>query len=247
MGLDATTFILEIVNFLVLLWLLSHFLYRPVQAAIAMRQQQAEQANRALQTERAALQAQQQELQQTRARFDVEREAARQKLSADVAAERTRRLAALNAELEDERAKIQARAAAQQSQEARRRDAEAAQRAQNCLRGYLGRLAGPELEQAIIRLFLSDLAALAPDALKALRAATSGAAIEVATSFEPTNDERQKVEAGLLAALGTREPRQWSIDPALISGISVRLNGHLLEASLSRALDAFAPKPEATT
>ena len=41
MGLDTTTFVLEIVNFLILLWLLNRFLYRPVQAAIARRQQQA--------------------------------------------------------------------------------------------------------------------------------------------------------------------------------------------------------------
>ena len=64
MGLDLTTFVLEIVNFLVLLWLLSHFLYRPVQAAIARRQQQAEQARQALEAQRLSLEAKQTELQQ---------------------------------------------------------------------------------------------------------------------------------------------------------------------------------------
>jgi F-type H+-transporting ATPase subunit b len=247
MGLNATTFILEIVNFLVLLWLLSHFLYRPVQAAIAKRQQQAEQASHALADERAAVQAQQEALRQARAGFDVEREAARQKLSADIAAERKRRLAALDAELEDERAKARARMAAQRGEDARRQDAEATQRVQERLRDYLGRLAGPELEQAITRLFLADLAGLTPDALHTLRAAPASAALEIATSFEPTDEQRRSVEAALTQALGPQPPAQWRIDPALIAGISVRLDGHLLEASLARALDAFVPTTEAGT
>ena len=37
MQLDWTTFILEIVNFLVLLWILKRFFFRPVREAIARR------------------------------------------------------------------------------------------------------------------------------------------------------------------------------------------------------------------
>jgi F-type H+-transporting ATPase subunit b len=223
MGLDATTFILEFVNFLVLLWLLSHFLYRPVQAAIAKRQQQADDANKALEAKRAALDAEQNKLQQMHAAFDLEREAARLKLTADIAAERARRLEGLKAELADERAKAQARAAAQQHQDAQRQEALAAQRAQDFVRHYLERLAGPELERAIVRLFLAS------------------GSIEIAMSFDPTDDERRNVEARLQAALGERWIAHWKLDPALIAGISVRLDGHLLEASLARGVDAFAP------
>lgn len=39
MTIDPFTFALEIVNFLVLLWLLHRFLYRPIQEAIAERRQ----------------------------------------------------------------------------------------------------------------------------------------------------------------------------------------------------------------
>ena len=38
MEFDGTTFALEIINFLVLVWLLQHFLYKPVMTAIAQRQ-----------------------------------------------------------------------------------------------------------------------------------------------------------------------------------------------------------------
>lgn len=241
MGLDATTFVLEIVNFLVLLWLLNRFLYRPVQAAIARRQRQTEEAAQALEAQRAALDAGQRELQQARAALDAERASMHQALEEEIAAERTRRLDALRAELDDERTKAQARLAEEQKQEARLQETAAAQRAQAFVRHYVERLAGPELEHAITGLFLSDLAALEPEARDRLRSTPGGGAIEIATAFDPPETERREVEAGLLSALGRPVSARWTIDPALIAGISVRLDGQLLEASLARALVAFAP------
>lgn len=40
MELDATTVVLEIINFIILVALLKHFLYRPIQQAIEKRQAQ---------------------------------------------------------------------------------------------------------------------------------------------------------------------------------------------------------------
>ena len=37
MEINWTTFVLEIVNFLILVWLLKHFFYRPVLAVVARR------------------------------------------------------------------------------------------------------------------------------------------------------------------------------------------------------------------
>jgi F-type H+-transporting ATPase subunit b len=239
MGLDLTTFVLEVVNFLVLLWLLTHFLYRPVQAAIAARQQQAEQASRELQEQRASVERERGELQQARAKLDQEREQERQRLSADVAAERSRRLEALKAELEDERAKGQARAAAQREQEARRLDATAARRAQEFTRRFLERLAGPALESAIVSLFVSDLAALDADTRDRLAASSGESPITVATAFAPSAADRQRIGVALTELLGQPHELSWRTDPALIAGVSVRLDAHLLEASLARGLDAF--------
>jgi F-type H+-transporting ATPase subunit b len=247
MGLDLTTFVLEIINFLVLLWLLAHFLYRPVQAAIAQRQEQAEKARKELQAQRASLDAEKKEVDEARARIDDEHEAAGQRLNAEITAERARRLDALSAELEDERAKAQARAAAQQSQDSRRQDAQAAQRAQDFLRHYLQRLAGPELEGAVIALFLSDVAALDQDARDRLKDTLASTSVEVATAFAPSDAQRKQIEEALEGLLGHAVPTRWKIDSALVAGISLRLDGHLLEASLARSLDAFGAGAEAAS
>ena len=239
MGLDLTTFVLEIFNFLVLLWLLSHFLYRPVQAAITKRQEQAVMADQELQAQRVRLDAQRQEVDKARAQLDDEREAARQRLKAEIAGERAKRLAQLQAEVDDERAKAQARAAALRDQQARQEGMLAERRAQDFVRHYLERLAGPQLEGAVIDLFLSDLAALDEGTRARLQEAPTGESIGVTTAFEPSAAQRERVEAALKSLLGRPAQTRWQNDAALIAGITVHIDGHLLEASLARALSAF--------
>ncbi|BAK77283.1 F0F1 ATP synthase subunit B [Pseudogulbenkiania sp. NH8B] len=250
MGLDATTFILEIVNFLVLLWLLTRFLYRPLQAAIAARQQQNEQAYQALQTGRAELEAQQTQLAARHAELESQRDSARSQLANEIDAERAKRLTELSAELASERAKAEVRLAAWQARQAQQQDEEAAQRAEAFLRGYLTRLAGPELEHAIVGLFLADLAALPEESRRPLQASAL-TTVELASAYEMTAAQRAQVENALTTLLTFTPQFDWQRDPALIAGLAVRLDGHLLEASLAKSLDglratATAPNPGGT-
>jgi F-type H+-transporting ATPase subunit b len=244
MGLDATTFILEIVNFLVLLWLLTRFLYRPLQAAIAARQQQQEQAYQALQAERAELEAQRVQLDARHAEMESQRDSARRQLAAEIDTERAKRLTELSSELATERAKAEVRLAAWLTQQAQQQDEEAAQRAEAFLRGYLTRLAGPELEHAIVGLFLADLAALPEETRRPLQASTL-ATVEVASAYDMTESQRNQVENALATLLGFTPQFDWQRDPALIAGLAARLDGHLLEASLAKSLDALHPKTTA--
>ena len=107
MEFDPTTFILEVLNFLVLVWLLRRFLYRPVLAVIEARR--AESAKTiadavALRGEAEALKG------EYRARLvtvDQDRAAARAGLDAEIATERARRLAAVEAEVNADRQRRQ--------------------------------------------------------------------------------------------------------------------------------------------
>lgn len=247
MGFDATTFVLEIVNFLVLLWLLTRFLFRPVQAFIARRQQEAESARQALADQGRQLQEERAGLARQRAEQELARDAALRQLADDIAAERTRRMVALEQALADERARAAARMAAQQQQAQRQLDAQAATRADAFLRGYLARLAGPELEQAIIGLFLHDLAALDDAARHRLLASPPDGPIEIATAYLPGDTLRQRVEASLAALFGKPVGARWSLDPAVVAGLIVKLDGHVIGATLAHALDAFAGRSESAS
>ncbi len=245
MELDATTFLLEVVNFLVLLWLLTRFLYRPMRAALDARVQAAAQQAAQLQSRRAALEARSADLQRQQRELEQRREAAEHDLASEIAREREARLSKLHREVDDERAKARARMD-QELASARDQASDAARRvASSFVADYLRRLASPELEAAITRLFLTDLKQQSEAARAALREGLSlhrdgMAVVDIATAHETPATLREQVEAQLRELLGAPVRLTWRIDAALLAGICVHMPGHQLEASLSRGVDAFA-------
>lgn len=243
MQLDATTFALQVVNFLVLLWLLHRFFYKPVQATLDARAQAEARQTQAVADERKALDARAADLAQQAAAMAARREVAEQALQQSIEAERQQRLAALANEIEAERRRAQARIA-EDAQHRQRQDEQALrERAGRFVAQYLQRLAAPPVEHAVIELFLSDLAAQSEAARQALQAscAVDGrAAIEVTTAFPALPAMRERVQRQLHALTGDAHATVWRTDAALLAGICVHVPGHQLEASLRRGVDAFA-------
>jgi F-type H+-transporting ATPase subunit b len=245
MELDVTTFALEIVNFLVLLWLLNRFLYRPVQAALDARARAATEQVRDIEKQRTALEAKSAQLERERAELSVRRDAAERDLADEIGVLRQKRLTELTRELQAQREKARARmeqelAGARQQTESELRSQAAAFVAQ-----YLRRLASPSTETAVIELFLTDLAQQADPARAALRAgwaerAAGAPPIDVSTAFAPAAALRERVESAIVALMGQVARTEWRLEPELLAGICVRLPGHQLEASLRRGIDAFS-------
>ena len=236
MEFDALTFALEIVNFLVLLWLLERLLYRPLEAALARRAAAEAGQRAALDTRAAELAAEAEEIERRRSAEHARREAAEQELVAALAAERERRLSALATEFAGEREKARSRLERELERQLLDAERELHRRAGRYVSGYLERLAGPAVEAALIELFLADLEALPSDRLAELR--DGGGACEASTAYEPDPELRERVASSLERSLGARPG--WRRDPSLGAGIRVQLPGYLLEASLRRGVDAFA-------
>ena len=100
-----STFVLEIINFLVLVWILKRFLYKPVLDVIAARRRSVEQQlaqARATADEATALKEQ---YTGRLKEIEAERRKAREDLARDIDQERARRLADLAETLEREKEK----------------------------------------------------------------------------------------------------------------------------------------------
>jgi F-type H+-transporting ATPase subunit b len=250
MDLDATSFALEIVNFLVLLWLLNRFLFRPLRAALDARDQAAAKQAQDLLDRRAALDEAAAGLKAQQADWAARRDSAERELAADLAAQRQKRLDELARELATERDKARARLEQDRLGARQRDERELRQRAGRFVAGYLARLATPSVEAALIELFLADLAQQSGPAREALRAGwderhEAAPTIDLCTAFEPPAELRQRVEAQIAALVGQPPRTEWRIDPDLIAGLCVHLPGHQLEASLRRGVDAFAAEAQA--
>lgn len=241
MEFDWTTFALEVLNFLVLVWLLKRFFYRPVLAAIEARRAENAKMNEEAQTLRREAQDLKSEYQTRLAAVDKEGTAARLKLDGEIAAERNRRLAALEAELTDERKRRETVEARQRGEVALVLERQAVAVAGRFAARLLARLAGPELEARLVDLALNDLDSLPADRLEALRAALRepGVNIRVVTAYPLDAARRATIVRSLEGLAGRATVPEFSEDAVLKAGVCIMAGAWVLMANLRDELGFF--------
>jgi F-type H+-transporting ATPase subunit b len=243
---DWTTFALEVLNFLVLVWLLKRFLYRPVMDVIERRRADEEKTvadARALRDEAQALKAQYED---KLAHAAEDRERALARLDSEIAAERARRLAGVEADVAADRQRREAIEAREREQHAVERDRQAARLGLRLAARLLDRLASPAVEDQLVTVALDDLRAL-PEAER--DALTSGLTatdvpIEVATAFALPPPRRAALTEALGALVGHAVAPAFVEDPALKAGVRIRAGAWLLTANLGDELASFAERIE---
>jgi F-type H+-transporting ATPase subunit b len=241
MGFDLTTFCFEILNFLVLIWLLQRFLYKPVLKVITERQESMEKqvADATCKLEEAERLKSQYENRLTQ--WDKEKTELMSSLRVELQAEREQQLSKVRQEVENERKKAQGLIDMQMQEEERRCEQSALDLAAQFAAKVLSQLTSPELERSICKLFLADLRATAPDTAARVAAdiGQKGNIISVSTAFPLDSDLRAKLETTLHEAMGVQGSYEYAEAPALLAGIKVTAGGTVLEASLKDAAMFF--------
>lgn len=241
MQLDWTTFLLEIVNFLVLVWILKRFLYRPVLDMIARRQANIEQTlNEAHATEERAS-ALKTSYEKRLDEWEQEHESARAKLREELAAERQRRLTQLEAALADAREKNRALEARRAEEMQRIAETRALELGAAFSARLLARLSSTELDTRLIDLAIEDLAALPAEQRDALQAAAREPGVVLQLSFaRPVSESaQQRLTAALGQVLDMSLPSSVEIEPDLLAGVRIALGSWVIQANLGDELGFF--------
>ena len=242
MELNWSTFVLEIINFLVLVWILKRFFYRPVLDVIARRRADIDKTlsdARALQEQAEALQAQ---YRQRLSDWEQERQQAREQLAGEIEQQRVQRLAALQSQLEQEREKARVAEARRQSDAVHKAEETALLQAAGFASRLLGKLAGPELEQRLVELLLAELSRLPDERIAALRNCCGGKAeTMVVTSAWPLPEaQREQLQQALTAVMGSSLPLTFQQDTALLAGVRITIGARVLSANLQDELKSLA-------
>ena len=255
MRIDWFTVLAQAVNFLILVYLLRRFLYRPVQQAMARREARI-----------------QQQLQQAQAREQqAEQEALRLRAQTDALAQHKEQLlqqavqevqAQRQVMLEDARQEVQATREAWLLQIERERPefmrqfrSRAAQATLQVARRLLSDLANADLEQQLIKTFIKQLEEIDHDLLQALsKSAHKAQRIEVMTSFEADADTRDRLKRAVQHHLleGKEREIEFRHTEQLICGIEVDVDGRRVGWTMAQSLRtledelgrALSPNPE---
>ncbi len=243
MQFDGTTFILEILNFLVLVWILQRFLYRPVLTMLDARQQRIKDETDHAEQLRGEAEALRQQYEARLAAWNQEQETSRRQLEEELAQLRNAAQENLKQALAEEEAELRVR---NQTLIAAREAAlvrEAAGAAYGQAAAMLQRLANPQLTQSIVEVFLQDLANMPASEQAALSKAAampmSAAIVEVVSAHPLVDAERSRVAEALSFAAGQTLQLTFKEDPALIAGLRAVIGECQLHANLADELAFF--------
>ena len=243
MELDWTTFLLEVINFLILVWLLKRFLYQPVLEVIGKRRQRIQaELQQAATTQDQANQLREQY--ETRlVEWEQQKRAAMERLSQEIAQDKEKRLRQVDEELQQQRQKH--RVLDQQQQVLWRSQAESgALRLGGAFAARLLReLAGPEVDQRLRQLFVEQLQALPQSELARLQEGWQGnnPTVEVLSAAPLDAGQQDLIRQALEQAFGPCQGDwQFETDDKLVAGLRVSAGGWILQANLQDELQFFS-------
>ncbi len=242
MGMDWSTFFLELINFLILVWILKRFLYVPVKRAIEERRQRVESVLAQAQATRAEAERLRAEYESREQAWQVERDQARAALEQELSAERTRRLDEIQAELQRQRDKA-AILDERRAREAERHDQEAALAlAAGFGSKLLARVADPSLEARLVEMVIEDLPNLSEAHRQALAATADhvAGAVRIQSAYPLRDDQRAALESALSAAAGRELRCEHDRNPDLIAGLRIDAGPLVMRANLQDELQFFS-------
>lgn len=237
-----TTFAFEIINFLVLVWLLHRFLYKPVLGVIDRRRRRIEEALAHARDTRQQAGQQAEQYRRRLADWEAERARQRDQLRDELAAERQRGLEAVRRDLAAEREKAQARQARERQDFARRAERQALALAGRFAARLLERLASPELERRLAEVLLEDLDHLDEAQRRRLRDAlgTIRGPVRVASAHRLPEARRRELSGRLDDLAGRALDYEFVEEPALQAGLRLSVGHWVLGANLADELSAFS-------
>lgn len=239
MQIDWITVAAQILNFLVLVWLLNRLLYGPVTRAMARREEAirerfetAEARERAAVEEAGRLSAEREAEAEARAEKLAEAEEEAHELQHRLERAARDEIGARRAAWAEQLAKEQAGFVA----EFRRR---AAGHVERVARKALSDFAGAELENAMVGTFIEKLRGLKGEDLAALRAEAEGeeGRFTLMSAFDLPEDARQQLVGALREVVHDRAEVEFGRDPDLICGLRLRVRARTVQWSIDAYLD----------
>lgn len=242
MDFDWSTFFLEIINFLILVWILKRFLYHPILGVVARRRADIEKTltdARRIETEAGE---HKQQILHELAQWGEEKDAAKARLREELAAEREHLMAGLEKAVAEERERRRVLDERQQRDFKRAVEEQGvAQGAAFCAK-LLSRLATKELETRLYVLLLEDLSSLRVEDKRAMTdaAAMPGLQLKVQSAFALDEDRRAELVRALSEVAGNTLQVEYHENPELLAGFQVSIGPWMLHANLRDELKFFS-------
>ena len=237
-----STIILEVINFLVLVWILKRFLYQPVLNIIDKRKRDIEEKLEQAQLSTQTAESLQEKYEQRLKSWQQEMQTLREQLDSELSEHREQRLSALDKELDELRNNAKERDKRQQAEQRRSLEYQAITQSNQFVAKLMQRLACPALQEKLIQLLVDELQQLSEDKLSefARRSADqSPSAIKVESAYPLNDTDKKNIQTALSRFTQQDLPFEYRQQSGLLAGLQIDIGGWVLEANLKNELHAF--------
>lgn len=235
---DWFTIIAQIFNFLLLMWLLKRFLYKPVLDAIDAREQRIATLLKETQASQEQAAGQQAELSTKNAAFETERVGLLEQAKTDAAAKQKQLLEQASHEVATQRE--QWLLALKKEQQTLDQDINQRTRHEvlNVARRALSDLSDTELEMQIAKVFIHRIEAMTPEQREAFNQTADGPGNEVLvrSAFKFSPEQQAAITESVQKVLPEKPSVKFANDEGLIGGVELVGNGHKLSWNLAAYL-----------
>lgn len=241
MELSWSTFFLEIINFLVLVWILKRFLYKPVLDVIARRREDIEKRLNDAKLQHEDAEKLKNQYEGRLADWEKERQLARAQLSKEIEAERTNKMTELQAALDQETERARAADNHRRANERRHMEESSLQNATRFATRLLNQTAGPETEARLIVMLINELATLPPEQCVMIKDNYNKipGQLLVTSAFPIPDDLRQQLKNALATLLSPAITIQYENNSELIAGVLITIGAWVLAANVRDELKGF--------
>jgi F-type H+-transporting ATPase subunit b len=241
MQINWFTVIAQVINFLVLVWLMKKYLYKPILQAIDDREKKIASELADAKTQKVEAKSEQDEFQKKNDAFDQDKKGMMDKAVADSNEERQKLLDAAKNEAAAVRSKLEKAAEAMQENFNGQIAQQVQQEVFSITKKALAELASTNLEEQAINVFIRQIKEIKDkektqfiDAFQA-----DSTPVSVTSAFDLNEKEQKNITTAIGGILGPGIRYAFETDPKMISGIELSTNGYKLSWSFSAYIDSL--------
>ncbi|MFT3855893.1 MAG: F0F1 ATP synthase subunit delta [Ilumatobacteraceae bacterium] len=239
MKIDLFTVVAQIVNFMVLVWLLKKFLYKPVLAALDAREQKIAQQLKDAADKKAQATQEQLTLQEKNKAFEAEKTRLLATVNADAQALQKQLTENAKQEYASLQEKYKDAAATEWNKNEARFRTDLTKQVFAIAEKTMKDLASADLESGIIHAFTDEVKKEISQADEALKQTLATEKLSITTAFVLTADARRSLEQALAATTNNRSLPEYQVDSNIIGGITLHCGNYQIAWNIEDYLDAL--------
>ena len=241
MQIDWFTVIAQIINFLILVWLLKRFLYKPILTAIEERENKIASQLEDAESKKEEAEKEQDEFRQKNEDFEHKKKELMNKAVEESEDKRQKLLEEARNEANEFRSQLKKSSEEVQQNLSQEIEQKVQQEVFSITRKTLSDLASMDLEEQTVRVFIRRLNELKEDEKKQFLEAFKSKSdpILVRSAFDLPSKQKNEIQNTIAEILGTETQFQYKTVPELVSGIELTANGFKLAWSISDYLNSL--------